>query len=229
MALIDNFDRAPMALMLVGLQRQFNAVLGVSNMTQQFHQNWKQGLRASKPMGQGTNYPYGWFKLTSIVPDGDRNIVNMARAGTGRVLLGEANNSSIGRTYLFPITVSLDCAVKFDDSAAAVHFCSYLAIILSLRLVSFDINYKGTKWQAEVSGGSGQSTSVSIPTVEDLNDGSTPGTVTVEFQLSIRTKCGFVREVAKLNNLGVVQMNVIERTTSTGFEIEVAPENEVDK
>ena len=202
------FVLKPYSLTLLGIRKRFETVFGIENFTQSFHNNWKQALRAADKKGTAS-YPYGFFKVTNIQPEGEKNIVNMARVGTGRVISPDGNNATVTKLFLFPVKLSLDCEVKFSDAMEAQQFALSLAVLLNTRTLSFSQMYLGDTWTCLVTGsGGGNSAAVTPPVIEDLNDGSTPGTTSVPFQLEISTKIGFKRDVAKLNNYGIVNMRV---------------------
>lgn len=202
------FVLKPYSLTLLGLRKRFETVFGIENFTQSFHNNWKQALRASDPKAVAT-YPYGFFKVTNIQPEGEKNIVNMARVGTGKVISPDGNNATVTKLFLFPVKLSIECEVKFSDAVSAQQFALALSILLNTRTLSFSQMYLGDTWTCMVTGsGGGNSAAITPPVIEDLNDGSTPGTCSVPFQLEISTKIGFKRDVAKLNNHGIVNMRV---------------------
>ena len=204
----DLFELKPYSLTLLGIRKRFEKVFGVDNFTQSFHNNWKQALRAADAKATAS-YPYGFFKVTNIQPEGEKNIVNMARVGTGKAISSDGNNATVTKLFMFPVKLSLECEVKFSDAIDAQQFAVALSILLNTRTLSFSVMYLGDTWTCTVTGsGGGNSAAVTPPVIEDLNDGTTPGTSSVPFQLEISTKIGFKRDVAKLNNYGIVNMRV---------------------
>jgi hypothetical protein len=49
---------------------------------------------------------------------------------------------------------------------------------------------------------------VPLPQDVDLDEGSTPGSVTLQFSMTMKTKIGFSREGAKINNDGAVTVDL---------------------
>ena len=202
------FDLKPYSMTLLGIRKRFASVFGVENFTQSFHNNWKQALRAADAKATAA-YPYGFFKVTNIQPEGEKNIVNMARVGTGKTISADGNNATVTKLFMFPVKLSLECEMKFSDALAAQQFALALSILINTRSLSFSQMYLGDTWTCMVTGsGGGNAAAVTPPVIEDLNDGSTPGTSSVQFQLEISTNIGFKRDVAKLNNYGLVNMRV---------------------
>lgn len=217
MSLIDRLDKKTLELTLAGFISVFKQVLGVRNFGQQFHNNWKQMLRATT----GTQYPYGGFKITTATLGHDKNLVNMARVGTGQGLSSRASNTGITRAHLFPVTLQLDCVIKFNDPVAAQMWAIASAIMFSTRQLSFQLGYGPDTWTVTCTANGDQSATVSMPFCEDLNDSaaSTPGSVEVAFQLQVDTKIGFYYEVAKVNNDGAISMSVTQGSETRNITV----------
>ena len=207
MSITSLIDIATFALSIKGVRDRFQRMLGVKNFTMQYHNNWKQGLRATR--AAGTDYPYGGFKVTQFELDGSQfNFKNMARAGTGESVTVDNSNTSIRKFYLFPVKLSLECVVKFSDPKDAWRFDMALAVMIATGRLDFKVMYGGDSYQASVTLGSGNSASVPAPFIDDLNEGSTPGTSEIAFSITLETKIGFYRDVSKLNNYGAVTLSI---------------------
>jgi hypothetical protein len=209
-------DPAPLLLTVRGIKERFRDVLGVTNFSVQFHNNWKQGLRASKPTG--TSYPHGGFKMTAINVT-ENNIKNMLRVGTGDgIVSGGNNNAILQRSFLIPVLINCECEIKFQDMQEALAFCTAASIFLPVGMLSFEIAYARNKWHSNVTL-SGGGKSMPLPMIDDLNEGSTPGTAAVTFSLDVTSKIGFIRDITKINNYGAVQFNVEANPTPPDADI----------
>lgn len=209
-------DPATLLLTIRGVKQMFREVLGVENFSLQFHNNWKQGLRASKKTG--TAYPHGGFKITTINAT-ENNLKNMMRVGTGDgIVAGGQNNAVIKRSFLIPVLLNCECEIKFQDVQEAMMFSTAASIFLSCGMLSFQATYGNNSWTCEVKL-SGGGKSMPMPMIDDLNDGSTPGTAGVAFSLDVTTKVGFIRDVSKINNYGAVEFNVAAAATPAAEEV----------
>lgn len=207
MSITSLIDIATFALAVKGVRERFEKMLGVKNFTMQYHNNWKQGLRATR--AKGTDYPYGGFKITQFELDGAQfNFKNMARAGTGESVTVDNSNTSIRKFFLFPVKLSFECVVKFSDPKEAWRFDMALAVLMATGRLDFKVAYGGDTYQTRITFGSGNSASVPAPYIDDLNEGSTPGTSEISFSLTVETKIGFYRDVSKLNNYGAVTLTI---------------------
>jgi len=210
-------DPAPLLLTVRALKEQFKDVMGVENFSLQFHNNWKQGLRASK--ATGTAYPHGGFKMTAINVT-ENNIKNMLRVGTGDgVVAGGQNNAVLQRSFLIPVLINCECEIKFQDMQEAIAFCTAAAIFFPVGMLGSEISYARNKWFSNVTL-SGGGKSMPLPMIDDLNEGSTPGTAAVNFSLDVTSKIGFIRDISKINNYGSVQFNVDANPTPPEDELE---------
>lgn len=210
-------DPATLLLTVRGLKEMFNSVLGVENFSLQFHNNWKQGLRASKKTG--TDYPHGGFKITTLNVT-ENNLKNMMRVGTGDgVVAGANNNAVIQRSFLVAALLNCEVEIKFQDVQEAMMFSAAASIFLSCGMLSFQVAYGRNTWSCEVKL-SGGGHSMPMPMIDDLNEGSTPGTAAVSFSLDVTTKIGFIRDVSKINNYGKVQFNAAVSGTPDAQELE---------
>lgn len=200
-SLADLFDLAPLMFTIEGLKQSFAAKLGVNNLAWAFHNNWKQSLRASK--ADGTAYPHGNFKLSGVEVGNDVNLKNMSRVGTGRNTTVTQNNASIREFFMFPVRLSFDFEVKFQDVKQGIKFAMAANVLVAISELSFFVNYMGDRWNVRVSIGGASTASIPFPVIEDLNEGSTPGTAAITFQLTVDTKIGFVRDINRINTITI--------------------------
>lgn len=204
-SMADLFDLAPLMFTVEGLKKAFASKLGVNNLAWAFHNNWKQSLRASKI--DDTKYPHGNFKLTGVEVGNDVNLRNLSRVGSGRNTRAVQNNASLRQFYMFPVRMTFDFEVKFQDVKQGIQFAMAANVLLAISELSFYIAYMGDRWNARVSNSGSATSNIPFPTIDDLNEGSTPGTAAIQFQITVDTKLGFVRDITKLNNLGEISIN----------------------
>lgn len=197
---------------LAGVQRKFSVGLGIKRFIYTAHNNPKQGLRAA--FGS-TDYPYGWFKCTTLSLDTERaNMANLGRFGSGLSLSVSESSASIVQNFYFPVTMQVDCEVKFNALEPGLLFIQQVLLASPTKMLNFEVHMPSDKWTVEVVN---DGNSMPMPNIEDLDDGSTPGSYTIQFQLTVKTKIGFNTETAKINNQGEVLMDV---SLDTGDDLE---------
>ncbi|ARW58777.1 hypothetical protein HOS33_gp137 [Erwinia phage vB_EamM_Y3] len=186
---------------IFGFQRQFRQGFGLKRFVWSVHNNPKQGIRATN--NYSTDYPYGWFKLPTIAFDRETlsNPKTVARHGSGWAVGGSDTNAIVVTNYYFPVNMSGTLFVKFMNVDQALLFVQQLLVASISDLLSFSIEMPTAKWTVRVSV---EGDSIPMPTIEDLDDGSTPGSFELEIPILIKSKIGFNLEQAKINNYGEV-------------------------
>ena len=189
---------------IFGFQRQFRQGFGLKRFVWSVHNNPKQGIRATN--NQSTDYPYGWFKLPNIAFNRDEsvNVKNIARHGSGWALGKDDTNAIVVTNYYFPVTLTGSLFVKFMNIDQALLFIQQAMIAGLTDLMSFSIEMPTAKWTARVK----LDDSLPMPNIDDLDDGSTPGSFELEIPITIHSKIGFNMEQAKINNYGEITENV---------------------
>lgn len=206
---------------LAGIQRKFSVGLGLERFVMSMHNNPKQQLRAA--FGS-TNYPYGWFKCSSIALDKERaNIANIARFTSGHKISITDSNATITMNHYFPVTIQCECQVKFDNYEKGLLFIQQILIASPVKLLNFEILMPSDKWTVEIAN---EGDMVPMPVIDDLDDGSTPGTYSIDFTLTVKTKIGFNREAAKINNAGEV---LVDYELDTGTDLKAEAYIDVSK
>lgn len=191
---------------IFGVQRQMRQGFGLKRFVWSVHNNPKQGIRATN--NQSTEYPYGWFKLPTIAFDRELmpNPKTIARFGSGWAMGTTGDTNAIVVTnYYFPVTLNGSFFIKFMDIDQALLFTQQLLIASITELLSFQIDMPASKWTVRVLL---DGDSIPMPTIDNLDEGSTPGSFELEIPFSIKTKIGFNLEQAKINNYGEVTENV---------------------
>lgn len=190
---------------LFGFQRQFRQGFELKRFVWSVHNNPKQGIRATN--NQSTDYPYGWFKTPTMTFNREEsvNIKNIARFGSGWAM-GEKDgtNAIVVANYYFPVTLTGSLYLKFMNIDQALLCVQQLLIAGLTDLLSFSIEMPTTKWTVRVK----LDDSIPLPNIDDLDDGSTPGSFELEIPFTIYTKIGFNLEQAKINNYGEITENV---------------------
>ncbi|QYW03445.1 hypothetical protein pEaSNUABM34_00143 [Erwinia phage pEa_SNUABM_34] len=190
---------------IFGVQRQLCRGFGLKRFVWSVHNNPKQGIRANN--NQSTEYPYGWFKLSTIAFDRELlgNPKNVARFGSGWAMGKDDTNAIVVTNYYFPVTMSGSFFIKFMDIDQALLFTQQLLIASITELLSFKIEMPTSAWTVRVLL---DGDSIPMPAIDNLDEGSTPGSFELEIPFSIKTKIGFNLEQAKINNYGEVSENV---------------------
>lgn len=189
---------------LFGVQRQIRRGFGLTRFVFSMHNNPKQGLRAV--FNQSTDYPYGWFKITNFALNREllANGKNIGRFGSGWAIGKEPTNAIVIRNFYLPITLSGSLYVKFMDYEQAILFSQQLMIAHTVEMLAFELEMPTTKWTVRflIDGDS-----IPFPNIEDMDDGSTPGSMEIEIPFTIQSKIGFNMDTAKINNYGEITMN----------------------
>jgi len=195
-------NSSPLYAALSGVQQRFKNVLNLKRFVFTVHNNPKQALRS---VFGSTDYPYGWFKATGITIDRDNaNIKTILRRGSGIALATDTSATVIVNHYI-PVTVPIECEIHFKSVAEALVFASQFLIASAADLMDFVIFAGTTRWTVSLKS---DGDNIPLPQDVDLDEGSTPGSVTLQFSLTMKTKIGFSREGAKLNNEGTVSVNL---------------------
>lgn len=197
---------------IFGFQRQFRQGFNLKRFVWSVHNNPKQGIRATN--NQSTDYPYGWFKLPTMAFNRDESVPvkNIARHGSGWALGNDGTNAIVVTNYYFPVTLTGSLFVKFMNIDEALLFVQQALIAGLTDLMSFSIEMPTAKWTVRVK----LDDSIPLPNIDDLDDGSTPGSFELEIPITIHTKIGFNMEQAKINNYG-------EITDSVEIDMDLGP------
>ncbi|QZE59044.1 hypothetical protein MPK64_gp141 [Erwinia phage pEa_SNUABM_16] len=189
---------------IFGFQRQFRQGFGLKRFVWSVHNNPKQGIRATN--NQSTDYPYGWFKLPTMAFNREEsvNIKNIARHGSGWAIGSDGTNAVVVTNYYFPITLTGSLYLKFMNIDQALLCVQQLMVAGLTDLMSFSIEMPTAKWTVRVK----IDDSIPLPNIDDLDEGSTPGSFELEIPITIMTKIGFNMEQAKINNYGEITENV---------------------
>lgn len=189
---------------IFGIQRQFRNGYGLQRFVWTVHNNPKQGIRALN--AQSTDYPYGWIKFNSIAFNRElmTNPKSAGRYGTGWALNEDPDNAIVVQNYYFPVTISAEATVKFMSIDDALAFIQQFLIASVVELMAFEIRMASTTFTVRVLL---DGESIPMPYIEDLDEGSTPGSFDIVLPLTIQTKIGFSTDQAKINNYGDITMN----------------------
>lgn len=204
---------------LFGVQRQIRRGFGLNRFVFSMHNNPKQGIRALN--NQSTDYPYGWFKINTFGLNREfiANAKNIGRAGSGYAIGKEPTNATVVRNYYLPVALSGSLYIKFMDMEQSLLFIQQMLIAHATEMLGFELEMPTTKWTVRflIEGDS-----IPFPNIEDLDDGSTPGSFELEIPFTIQTKIGFNLDTAKINNYGEITVNTQLDTGEADFDPEQA-------
>lgn len=188
---------------ILGIQRQFRNGFGLTRFVWSTHNNPKQGIRALN--AQSTDYPYGWVRFNSMAFNRElmQNAKNAGRFGTGWAISEDPDNAIVVQNYYFPVTIGAEATVKFMSIDQALAFIQQFLIASVVELMAFEVQMATTKFTVRVLL---DGDSIPLPYIEDLDDGSTPGSFDIVIPLTIQTKIGFSTDQAKINNYGDVTL-----------------------
>lgn len=187
---------------LSGVQRTVRTVLGVERFILSVNNNPKQGVRST--FGS-TDYPYGWCKFPTIMLDADKAMLKgIARRGSGWGIGHTDTSATTKINHYFPARLNLECFIKFQQYDDVLAFAQLLLISSVSDLLNFKINLPTEVIHVKVFV---DGNNISLPQIDDLEEGATPGTFEFTFSLTVDTKIGFSRDIAKINNEGVIELN----------------------
>lgn len=189
---------------IFGLQQQIRKSFNLKRFIFSMHNNPKQGLRAN--FNQSTDYPYGWFKLNTLTfnKEVSPNAKNIGRFGSGFAVGRNQENATLVQNFYFPVLVNGSMFVKFMDYEQALLFIQRLLVANAVELLNFEINMPTDKWTVRFIFEDG----IPFPTIEDIDEGSTPSSMEIEIPFTFTTKVGFNQSTAKINNYGEITTDV---------------------
>lgn len=206
-------EGSPLYVTLSGIQQRFSNVLKLNRFALAVTNNYKQGLRSA--FG-GTEYPYGVFKPSNIALDRETaNLKTISRHGSG-LAMGQETSASTIVNYFYPVKMTANVTISVLNYEDALTLVPQILIASAAGLFDFKIGSGTTEWTCLVSL---DGDSVPLPTDIDIDDGSTPGSMAIEFSLTISTKIGFARQGAKINNAGIVTHRIDMLNTNTQMEV----------
>ena len=189
---------------IFGIQRQFRLGYGIKRFVWTVHNNPKQGIRALN--AQSTDYPYGWIKFNAMTYNRElmQNPKTAGRYGTGWAMSDSPENAIVVQNYYFPVTLSAEATVKFLNIDEGLAFIQQFLIASVVELMAFEVQMRHTMFTVRVLL---DGESINFPYIEDLDEGSTPGSFEFTLPLTIQTKIGFSTDQAKINNYGEITMD----------------------
>ena len=206
-------EGSPLYVTLAGIQQRFSNVLKLTRFALAVTNNYKQGLRSA--FG-GTEYPYGVFKPSSISLDRDvANLKTISRHGSG-IAMGQETSASVTINHFYPVKMAVNVTINVLNYEDALTLVPQILIASAAGLFDFKISSGATSWTCLVAL---DGDSIPLPSDIDIDDGSTPGSMSVEFSLTVSTKIGFSRQGAKINNEGIVTHRIDMLNTNTQTEV----------
>jgi hypothetical protein len=206
-------EASPLYVALAGIQQRFANVLGLTRFALAVDVNYKQGLRSA--FG-GTDYPYGIFKATNITLDREiANTKTIARHGSG-LAMGEETSASVIVNHYFPAKLAINVTLNVLHYSDALIMIPQVIVASAAGLFDFVISSGTAKWTVTVVL---DGDSIALPSEVDIDEGSTPGSMAIDFSMTVSTKIGFAREGAKINNEGIVTQRIDMLNTSNQMEV----------
>lgn len=192
----------PLMATFVGFKKSFQARFGIEKFPMVMHDNPRKAV--VRAYGS-SKYPYGYFRMTELNLNDDRNTFqNIRRFGSG-VSIKDLEDALVQKSFMFPTKVNVECKYLDDDPIRVLNFIQKLAIFNSCRLLSFDISLPGSEtWNVNVVSNQ-KGAAIPVP-VEDDDD--KPTVYEIDFSYELETKIGFEKIVAKINNAGKITTNV---------------------
>ena len=153
--------------------------------------------------GKPANLPYGWYTPSTLDLDtGNNNLTNISRYGSS-IAVPNGETSTLKQSYFFPCNIPLDIVVRFDEQAAATIFAQRMIVALPAKLLNFELEISAVQDKFTVVVDSGGSYSIPFPKIDDI-DNPNGLYYEIQFNLTLKTKIGILRDVAKLNNNGTI-------------------------
>ena len=198
MLLIDELTQSGINVTLYGVRRILERQFRLKNVLYLFNNNLKNPLQRKKDW----LYPYSYLTLNSlrIVKDQHNNKAvqrhGMSDRQTGFTSQNNATNATINKFFLFPAELQMELHYFHDNVPEIIKFVEAFLILGGNSSLSFFIKLDDSaQWLARIEL---QDDSISVP-VYDLEDPVSPGAMEITIALTIHTKMGFVRDVAKVN------------------------------
>lgn len=193
--------QTPLFLTLMGFRRTISKHLGLKNLPWITHDNHKAVLKRE----QTSQYPYGYFRLTSMGILRDQTLIKAVKRHGSAMALDELTNSTLTKAYMFPATLGIEFHFLHNDPAKTLLLMEKAAIMGAVDSFTFCVTMPGAgEWVVGVKMDEGP---VSFPTSE-LESESNPQEFDITFNFELSTKLGIVKDVPKVNNEGTVSRSI---------------------
>ena len=194
------FKQTHMYASFQGVQRVFKKFFNIKELPF-VHNNELKILQRQKLQ---PSYPYAYMSVNAIgLPEGGLNGATLGRHGTG-MSLSQAN-ATLTKHYMFPISVQLEFHYITDNTLDALLFMNKALLLMNTKKLSFRLTVNG------VSGVVGiicDNTEIQLPRADKDNEVDPEGH-DIALNYRIATWTGVSREVAKVNNAGIIDFGAV--------------------
>lgn len=189
--------QTPFFMSLVGFRKSISKQFGVRVLPLVMHDNAKAIVRRE----QDAEYPYGYFKINSLIVPRDKQPNKTLRRHGSTMSLEGATNSSITKGYLFPCSINLEMHFIHNDPVEVLRFIEKAAILGATGSLSFRVDMPGsTEFRVGVSIEDGP---IELPSSE-LESETDAAAFDIMVSFRIDTRIGVFKDVPKINNQGHV-------------------------
>lgn len=186
---------------LLGFRASLSQKLGLKELPLITHDDMKAELRRR----DNPSYPYGFFSIESLEIKKDQTLNKSTRRHSSAIAFDTATNAIVNKGYLFPVDIQASVHFVHNDPRDVLLFLEKALILGAVDAFSFKASVPGIPdWTVGVAMADGP---VSLPRSEFENEADA-GAFDIEMQFTISTKLGIIKDVAKINNEGRVDMSV---------------------
>ncbi len=200
MKLIDEITSSALFASLYGTKRTFERSLGLNNIIFVFHNNTK--YRLSKD--PNPSYPYYYFKVGSIGLARDEKFLKaiqrdgISSRGNNR-FVQRTTDATVHKYFMFPARISCEFHYFHNDLVGMTKFLEAFLILSATESLNFVVTMSDEiKWICRI-----EMTDDTLSTPDaDLENPADPASNEIVVNFILHTHIGFMRDVAKVNNLG---------------------------
>ncbi len=193
LTVLDELKRGSLlALSLKGVRAVFEQEFGIKGIEIVTNDQAKQELLRRKM----TSYPYGYFSITDVAPEKDRQNTKVIQRHGWRVGTTEATYSTTKKAYMFPLHVGIEMKYYESDPYQVLYLAEALSLLAGGNGFIFTIKIGPTfEFQVRLE----CPESVSIP-LSEVDNAQQPGATELDLNFVMNTYGGFLRDTAAVNN-----------------------------
>jgi hypothetical protein len=197
---LQHVDNTLLAATLTGFQNKIREMFQLNAFVINISNNPKRAVEIHEG-GKPANLPYGWYVPSTLELENERgNLTNMSRFGSATPI-ANGETSTLKQSYLFPANIPVDLVFRFAEYPEATIFAQRFLLALPAKILNFEINIGSVCDKFTVEINTGGSYSIPYPKIDDV-DNANGQYYEISLSVTIKTKIGFLRDVAKLNNYG---------------------------
>lgn len=195
-----SFKQTHLYASFYGIRKSFKHFFKVKELPFVHNNDVKQMLRAKME----PTYPYAYLSFTSI-GNAENHLLspNLRRHGTG--MSRSTSNSTITKHYHFPITLRYEFHYVTNDYIDAIRFISQALLLTDSKSMNIKVTSDTVSSFVEIKADSKE---IAIPRA-DKDAENEPEAFDIVMAFTSSTWTGVSREVAKVNNLGIVDVGAI--------------------